>query len=398
MSCTSSYHDYELEWINGFAAKVHNSGRLQWIALLGDDFLDHDDYCRGIVVDNSWNIYVTGYSDFSWGTPINPHSVQYGDDAFVVKLTQQLEPEINVKYGSTELPDGSKIDFGIGSTENSKSTIFSVENGGDDNLILNGLPVIEITGADAGQFYVTKQPDASITPGGSTTFEITFAPTSSGEKTAKVAISSNDSDENPYDIHLTGVCDNPPRVNITSPEEGEAVYSQVDVKANATDDFGVEKVDFYIDGVLKKTDTSAPYSYLWNAGIESVGYHTLKARTFDTIGQTGEDRVTVRTNRIVMGIVARRNEDKAWIIKKEYGEIVLGFENPHFVPVFKFVIYRKVDGGDYLSIKEIPVSEIQTGSFIYLDKYLEKDKTYTYKAEAFNSAGKVIAVSGERTI
>lgn len=40
--------------------------------------------------------------------------------------------------------------------------------------------------------------------GGSTTFTVRFAPTTAGAKTAALHIASNDSDENPFDINLTG--------------------------------------------------------------------------------------------------------------------------------------------------------------------------------------------------
>ena len=93
-----------------------------------------------------------------------------------------------------------------------------------------------------------------------------------------------------------------------------------------------------------------------------------------------------------------RYMEKSWIIKKQYGKLVLDVNEILSKAADKYVIYRKVDGGDYLSIKEIPSFELQTGSFTYFDKYLERDKTYTYKAEALNSLGRIIAVSGEQTI
>jgi N-acetyl-anhydromuramyl-L-alanine amidase AmpD len=40
------------------------------------------------------------------------------------------------------------------------------------------------------------------------------------------------------------------------------------------------KVEFWIDGKLRKTDTSTPFSYSWDTMLETVGAHTLLAKAF----------------------------------------------------------------------------------------------------------------------
>jgi hypothetical protein len=55
-------------------------------------------------------------------------------------------------------------------------------------------------------FTVTANPIAPVSGSGdSTTFEVTFAPTTAGAKTAILHIASNDADENPFDINLSGI-------------------------------------------------------------------------------------------------------------------------------------------------------------------------------------------------
>ncbi|MBP6972895.1 MAG: SBBP repeat-containing protein, partial [Syntrophorhabdus sp.] len=67
--------------------KLNNSGVYQWHTFHGSE-----DEGSGIAVDKDGNIYVTGSSDATWGTPINPHSGNY--DIIVVKLTKvDLSPE-----------------------------------------------------------------------------------------------------------------------------------------------------------------------------------------------------------------------------------------------------------------------------------------------------------------
>ena len=61
-----------------------------------------------------------------------------------------------------------------------------------------------ISGTDAAMFTVGTQPASPVAPAGSTTFTITFTPTSLGAKTATVTIANDDADENPYTFTLTG--------------------------------------------------------------------------------------------------------------------------------------------------------------------------------------------------
>jgi hypothetical protein len=41
--------------------------------------------------------------------------------------------------------------------------------------------------------------------GGTATFKVTFKPTKKGTRSAAIHIDSNDADENPFDITLTGI-------------------------------------------------------------------------------------------------------------------------------------------------------------------------------------------------
>jgi chitinase len=87
-----------------------------------------------------------------------------------------------------------------------------------------------------------------------------------------------------------------PIVNIASPQDGSTVKGTVIVKARATDNVGVTKVEFYVNGVLKKTDKVAPYRYSWDTGSVANGENTLIARAYDKAGNMGEFAVTVTVN------------------------------------------------------------------------------------------------------
>jgi hypothetical protein len=67
-----------------FVAKLNSNGVLQWNTFLGSSSEDYGDYGEGIAVDSSGNVYVTGGSGATWGTPINPYLG--GINPFVAKL------------------------------------------------------------------------------------------------------------------------------------------------------------------------------------------------------------------------------------------------------------------------------------------------------------------------
>jgi hypothetical protein len=70
-------------------------------------------------------------------------------------------------------------------------------------------------------------------------------------------------------------------VSITSPVAGATVSGTITIAANASDNVGVAKVDFLVDGVLLSSDTTAPYSASWNTTTATNGSHTLTAKAFD---------------------------------------------------------------------------------------------------------------------
>jgi hypothetical protein len=71
------------------------------------------------------------------------------------------------------------------------------------------------------------------------------------------------------------------------------VSGTVTVQASASDNVGVTEVRFYIDGSLKTTDTSSPYSYSWDTTGYSDGSHAVKAVAYDAAGNNAEDTNTV---------------------------------------------------------------------------------------------------------
>ena len=79
----------------------------------------------------------------------------------------------------------------------------------------------------------------------------------------------------------------PPATSITSPTAGATVSGTVTVEASATDNVGVAKVEFYVDGALKSTDTTAPYQFAWSTGTVPNGSHALQSKAYDAVNNAG---------------------------------------------------------------------------------------------------------------
>jgi hypothetical protein len=83
----------------------------------------------------------------------------------------------------------------------------------------------------------------------------------------------------------TPVDTTPPIVAIVAPTNGVTVSGTVTVSANATDNIGVTKVEFWINNKLTATATSSPYSFNWNTRKLS-GTQTIVAKAFDGAGNS----------------------------------------------------------------------------------------------------------------
>ncbi len=90
-----------------------------------------------------------------------------------------------------------------------------------------------------------------------------------------------------------------PATAITSPPNGAAVSSTVNVTASASDNVGLTRVEFYLDGALQSTATTGPYSWSWDTTTVGNGPHTLASKAFDAAGNVGvSSPVSVTVNNV----------------------------------------------------------------------------------------------------
>lgn len=125
---------------------------------------------------------------------------QYGD----VAIASSAEADIAVQQPKgSNLTDGkSSRKFGTAKVDSKGiSKTFTIKNAGDAKL--SGLAVAA-KGKQKGDFEAGKPGKTSLAPGASTTFKVTFTPKTKGKRKAMIEVKSNDADENPFEIEVSG--------------------------------------------------------------------------------------------------------------------------------------------------------------------------------------------------
>ena len=121
-------------------------------------------------------------------------------------------------------------------------------------------------------------------------------------KSYKFAVSAYNTSgvESPFSNIVTIAEQLPPTVDISSPAAAGNVSGVVSMSVNASDNVGVTKVEFYVNGELKGSDTAAPYVYSWDTTSLAPGPYTLMAKAYDAAGNVSQ---SVRSVTVVNDLV-----------------------------------------------------------------------------------------------
>ena len=151
-----------------------------------------------------------------------------------------IAPEMAVLGNATEIVDGDATPSATDHTDFGSADIavdsvirtYTIRNSGSDNLNISGTPVVALGGADAVDFSVNVQPASTVVTAGTTTFQVTFNPTSTGVKSATISISNDDPDEDPYNFAIQGTGIATPEMSVegnsTEITDGDATPSTTD--------------------------------------------------------------------------------------------------------------------------------------------------------------------------
>lgn len=126
-------------------------------------------------------------------------------DFSIMEIRVLKAPEIDVKQGKSPLKDGKgKVDFStvlVTKMGKSRTKAITITNSGKAPLKDLGFSV---NGKNRKEFQVSAPKIGMIAPGASVTIRVTFTPKEIGKRNAVLHIHSNDKDENPFDIRLSG--------------------------------------------------------------------------------------------------------------------------------------------------------------------------------------------------
>jgi len=153
---------------NTFAAKLDSNGILQWNTFMGGTV---EDYGRGIKVDSSGNVYVTGYSYTTWGKPVRAYTEH--TDAFAVKLDSGGALQWNTFLG------GTGDDIGQGIAVDSNGNVYVT---GQSNATWGNPVRAYSSGEDAFDAFTTKLDSSGNMVSAPTVFSISpsSGPTTGG--------------------------------------------------------------------------------------------------------------------------------------------------------------------------------------------------------------------------
>jgi hypothetical protein len=171
----------------------------------------------------------SAYIDFTYVSPTN--SGAFGSSPIPPSATNTAAnqtsspppaPEIvvsgdgsGITSGSTTPALGNHSAFGSAAVAGgSVVRTFTITNTGSASLTLT-LP-ISISGSHSADFSILTAPSTTVTAGGgTTTFEVSFDPSSPGTRSATLSFANNDADENPFSFAIEGTGANSAPTNIT---------------------------------------------------------------------------------------------------------------------------------------------------------------------------------------
>jgi hypothetical protein len=188
---------------------------------------------------------------------------------------------------------------------------------------------------------------------------------------------------------------------------------RISLNANATDNVGVTKVEFYIDGNLVGSSATSPYTLGYDSTLLTKGSHSLVTKAYDASNNVGTssavaftvDNTVVapapRKSHLVISQIYGAGGNSGASLRNDYIEIF----NPTSVPVSLSglsVQYASTTGTSWSNLTVLPAATLQPGQYFLIQETsggangallpVAADATGTINLAG--AAGKVALVSG----
>ena len=219
-------------------------------------------------------IATSGAGDRTFTISITDASTNSATGTANITITMS-PPEMDLKQGTTAIADAGSYNYGNKAINSNSDIVFTIHNTAAG--VLSVTTPLTLGGADAGQFSIQSQPSATVAANDSTTFTIRFTPTSTGAKTATMAITNSDTDENPYNLTLNGNGNTPP----TGGNDEITIYED-ETYTFAVSDFTFSDPDTdTFDGIqLQSLETAGTLTYNGIDAATSLDYPDMTKLKF----------------------------------------------------------------------------------------------------------------------
>ena len=172
------------------------------------------------------------------------------------------------------------------STDTTPPTVSASESGSSGNISLSANATDNV-GVSRVEFYVDGALKGTVT---STPYNLVLNSTSLTNASHSLVAKAYDAANNVGTSSAVSFTVNNPVADTTPPtvsasESGSS--GTITLSATATDNVGVSKVEFYVDGSLKASSTAAPYSATLNSATLSNASHSLVAKAYDAANNVG---------------------------------------------------------------------------------------------------------------
>jgi hypothetical protein len=184
---------------------------------------------------------------------------------------------------------GNTKTFGISVTVDNVLPVVSILNPAQSSYLKGSAPIDVFNSDTSGVTRVviiidSTQVASVANPPSTYTFIWNTLSFSDGTHSIKAIAYDKAGNSNIHEIFV--VVDNtPPSVSITNPSSGSFTNANsINIGASASDNILLDRVEFYIDGVLAGTDSTSPFSILADISLLSEGTHSITAVAFDVAG------------------------------------------------------------------------------------------------------------------
>ena len=256
--------------------------------------IGYDDTLQAFIVKNSWGsgwgeagYFMIAYSEVTGTSRFGYSALAY--DGYNDGTCVQANPTVTLSPSATQsVTPGSTAAYTVSvinndstdcpaSTFNLSAALPSGWTGsfGSSSLTIN-------SGGSASTTLSVTSPTTA--PGGPYTITVRAADSAASTYTASASVVV--AIQAPPDMTA-------PAVSITSPANGSTVGRKVNIKANASDNVGISKMELYIDGVLTLVKNASSMTWSWNTLRVTKGQHAISVKAYDAAGNMGVSSITV---------------------------------------------------------------------------------------------------------